>query len=286
MKSRKNMFLLGVLIILFSANFTLASNVEKVKSKDGVNIVYTVQGDGAPTIVFVHGWNLDKSIWNNQVKVFSPKYKVVTIDLAGHGESGMNRKNYSMELFGQDVADVVNKLKLEKVILVGHSMGGSVILEAARILKEKVIGLIGADTFQKFEKGEPAKRAEEYLTTFKTNFVGSTKDYASMLFPPNADTSLVNKILKKMTSANSKIAIDVMRNSYQYNAIAAVKELRIPIISINCEMFPVKLEENRKYIKSFEVKIMKGVGHFVMLEDPAKFNQLLQEAINELSEKK
>ena len=283
MKSRKNMFLLGVLIILFSANFTLASNVEKVKSKDGVNIVYTVQGDGAPTIVFVHGWNLDKSIWNNQVKVFSPKYKVVTIDLAGHGESGMNRKNYSMELFGQDVADVVNKLKLEKVILVGHSMGGSVILEAARILKEKVIGLIGADTFQKFEKGEPAKRAEEYLTTFKTNFVGSTKDYASMLFPPNADTSLVNKILKKMTSANSKIAIDVMRNSYQYNAIAAVKELRIPIISINCEMFPVKLEENRKYIKSFEVKIMKGVGHFVMLEDPAKFNQLLQESIDELT---
>jgi pimeloyl-ACP methyl ester carboxylesterase len=283
MKNKNKIFFFGVLIILFNVNFTIASKIEKVKSKDGVAVAYTVQGTGAPAIVFVHGWSLDKSIWNDQVKVFSAKYKVVTIDLAGHGESGRSRKNYTMELFGEDVASVVNKLKLEKVILVGHSLGGSVVIEAANILKGKVIGLIGADTFQKFEEGEPADRAEQYLTTFKSNFVGSAKDYASLLFLPNADTLLVNRVAEKMSSANPKIAIDVMRNSYEYNSIASIKKLNVPIISINCEKFPVKLEENRKYVKSFELKKMNGVGHFVMLEDPTKFNQLLNEAIEELT---
>ena len=66
---------------------------EKVSSKDGVEIAYEVKGYGEPALVFVHGWCWDKSIWENQVKVFSAKYKVITIDLAGHGESGSNRKD-------------------------------------------------------------------------------------------------------------------------------------------------------------------------------------------------
>ncbi|MCX6173196.1 MAG: alpha/beta hydrolase [Ignavibacteriales bacterium] len=274
--------LLFIYLLLFIATSFSEAKTEKVRSKDGVEIAYVVKGKGEPALVFVHGWCWDKSIWENQVNVFSSKYKVITIDLAGHGESGSNRKDWTMRAFGEDIASVVNKLKLEKVILVGHSMGGNIILEAAKTLGNKVIGLIGADTFQKFEEGEPADLAEKYLSTFKDNFVGSTKEYVKLLFLETSDSTLVERAIKKMTSAPQKIAIDILRNSYKYNSIKAVKDLQIPIVSINCDQFPVNLDENLKVTKNFKVKKMHGVGHFVMLEDPNRFNQLLEETIQEL----
>lgn len=286
-RNTKTRFIFIALVaIYFLTNVALVAVTEKVKSKDGVEIAYTVEGSGEPALVFIHGWSCDKSYWDNQVKEFSPKYKVVTIDLAGHSESGMNRKNYTMELFGEDVAAVVNKLELKKVILIGHSMGGYIIIEAARQLKEKVIGLVGADTYQGLEDEMTKEQIDQFMKPFKENFVLTTKEFVKTMFPPTADSALVKKVSDDMSAAPPLIAINAMQNLFSYHAFKALKDMNAPIISINCDRYPLNIEETRKHTKSFEVKIMKGVGHFVMLEDPDKFNKLLQEAINELSEKK
>jgi pimeloyl-ACP methyl ester carboxylesterase len=116
-------------------------------SADNVSISYHVEGKGTPALVFVHGWCCDKSYWKHQVPYFSKRHTVVTIDLAGHGESGVGRKAWTMEAFGKDVVAVVEELELDRVILIGHSMGGAVIIEAARQMPERVTGLVGADTF-------------------------------------------------------------------------------------------------------------------------------------------
>jgi pimeloyl-ACP methyl ester carboxylesterase len=103
------------------------------------------------------------------------------------------------------------------------------------------------------------------------------------MFPQTADSTLVNRIANDMSSAPSQVAISAMQNLFSYHAFEALKDMNAPIISINCDRYPLNVEETRKHTKSFEVKMMKGVGHFVMLEDPAKFNQLLQESIDELT---
>lgn len=74
---------------------------------------------------------------------FSAKHRVVTLDLAGHGHSGLARTRYTMKAFGEDVQAVTQAVGGRRVILIGHSMGGSVIAEAARLLPGRVIGLIG-----------------------------------------------------------------------------------------------------------------------------------------------
>jgi len=283
MNTKTRFIFIALVAIYFLTNVALVAVTEKVKSKDGVEIAYTVEGSGEPALVFIHGWSCDRSYWGNQVKTFSPKYKVVTIDLAGHGESGINRENYTVELFGEDVAAVVNKLKLDKVILIGHSMGGYVIIEAARQLKEKVIGLVGADTYQGLEDEMTKEQIDQFMKPFKENFVETTKGFVKSMFPPTADSSLVKKVAGDMSSAPPQVAVSAMENMFRDNAISALKELEVPIITINCDRYPIKIEENKKHVKSFEVKMMKGVGHFVMLEDPAKFNQLLQESIDELT---
>ena len=279
----KIMFTLFIIIMVAFFSSDNYSQQQNVLSKDGVRINFFVEGKGEPALIFVHGWSCDKSYWDNQVKEFSPKYKVVTIDLAGHGESGMNRKNYTMELFGEDVAAVVNELGLKKVVLIGHSMGGAVVIEAARILKDKVIGLVGADTFQNLGETMTADQIEPFLKPFKENFSARTKEFVKSMFLQSADPGLVKKVSDDMVSAPPEVAISAMENMFKDNAITALKEIDVPIISINCDLYPVREEENRKYVKSYELKMMKGVGHFVMLEDPAKFNQLLHESIETLN---
>ncbi len=82
--------------------------VDSVVSVDGVMIHYQVVGKGEPTLVFVHGGNCDRSYWNAQVDEFAKTYQVVTVDMGGHGGSGLDREDWTLPAFGADVAAVVN----------------------------------------------------------------------------------------------------------------------------------------------------------------------------------
>lgn len=277
--------MLLILFVSYTGNFLVFAQTEKVKSVDGVEISFDISGNGDTGLVFVHGWSCDKSYWQNQAELFSDNYKVVAIDLAGHGNSGMNRKDYTMELFGDDVAAVVNHLKINKVILIGHSMGGSVILEAAKKLGNKVVGIIGVDTYQSFVDNWTSEQKDGFLKSFHDNFVLTTKGFVRSMFPQNADTLLVKKVADDMSSAPPEIAVSAMRNLFYYDPVPTLQNLNLPLISINCDMYPVSIEENKKYVKDYEVKFMKGAGHFLMLERPDEFNGLLKESISELLNK-
>lgn len=277
----KSKILLLLAVIIFSVS-TIQAAGGKVKSSDGVEIAYSVYGKGEPALIFVHGWGWDQSLWKGQAAKFSSKYKVVTLDLAGHGESGKKRKNFTIKDFGNDVVSVINKLQLKKVILVGHSMGGIINLEVYRQIKDKVVGIIGADTYQLFQKGENPKSAEDYLTTFKENYLGSVREYVRTLFLESADSALVEKMVKKMQKLPPEIGMDIFRNVYQYNSLQAATDLQPRIIAVNGQKFKVKEAENIKILPNFSAKIIRGTGHFPMIEKPQEFDEKLQEAINEL----
>ncbi|MCH7887561.1 MAG: alpha/beta hydrolase [Candidatus Marinimicrobia bacterium] len=121
-------------------------------SADGVPISFSVYGEGTPAIIFVHGWCWGQNNWNGQILELSRQNKIVTIDLAGFGKSGHGRTDWTMEAFGEDVVSVVEKLGLEQVVLVGFSMGDKVIVEAARLMPERIIGLVGVDNFKNVEQ--------------------------------------------------------------------------------------------------------------------------------------
>lgn len=276
-------FPLLFLVFISSQVYAISYSVNpKVKSVDGTDIVYTSSGSGKPALVFVHGWSCDKSYWKAQVETLVKEYQVVTVDLAGHGESGTERKDYTMQLFGKDVAAVVNDLKLENVILIGHSMGGSVILEAAKELGKKVVGLIGVDTYQSFTDDWTAEQKEKFLEPFTKDFKTSAAEFVKQMFPKEADAALVSKVAEGMSSAPPSVAVSAIRNLFFYDPLPTLAKINLPIISVNCDMYPLSLEENKKHVKSFSFKMMKGVGHFLMLEKPDEFNKLLKEAISEI----
>ena len=116
-------------------------------SPDGIPIVYDIDGSGDPCVFFVHGWSCDRSYWIHQMRSFAPRHRVVSVDLAGHGESGTGRESWTMPAFGGDVAAVARRIGADDVVLVGHSMGGDVIVDAALQLGGRVRGLVWIDVY-------------------------------------------------------------------------------------------------------------------------------------------
>jgi pimeloyl-ACP methyl ester carboxylesterase len=282
-------FILNILIILLLVGCTkqqekLTIIVGNANSADGVSISYQVQGQGEPALVFIHGWCCDRSYWDAQLLHFAEKYKVVTIDLAGHGESGLERKDYTMGAFGEDVVAVINKLNLDQIVLIGHSMGGFVMLEAARLVPDKIIGLVGADTLDNFEFNVPEEQIEEWLNPVRSNFIESTKAAVRDMFTPNSNPALIEKIVADMSSAPAEVGISSIESCFNFwknELLQVVQEVQVPLTCINADMNPTNVEGNRHYAPSFKAKIMSEVGHFVMMENPETFNRLLEETIQE-----
>jgi len=274
--------LITTVTLIWSTNTVCQGQQAYVSSPDGVKIFYEVLGEGDPALVFVHGWSCDRNYWVGQLLPFSAKLKVVALDLAGHGESGSERHQYTMSAFGGDVEAVVNKLGLEKVILVGHSMGGDVIAEAARRLKGKVVGLIMVDTYKQLRTPRTPEQVEKFITPFRENFVVQTRSLVREMFLPGSDKSLVERIALDMSAAPTDVALSALEYAFSYSREmpTALRELKLDVIFINPDDSPTDVESLKQY--GGEVIIMPGVGHFLMIEDVKRFNQLLTTAIEML----
>jgi pimeloyl-ACP methyl ester carboxylesterase len=257
-------------------------SIDNAISADGVSIVYEVRGEGEPALVFIHGWCCDRSYWSEQLPHFAEKYKVVAIDLAGHGESGLDRKEWTIEAFGDDVVAVVDKLNLEQVVLIGHSMGGFVMLEVGREIPQRILGLVGTDTIWDFESKYPQEFVDAVLKGLNDNFVEFMKDFVRDMFIENSDPLLIDKIVRSTSSIPPEVGIGAVKAviNFQNNEIIQVlSEVKAPITCINADA--TNVETNKRYVPSFKAKIMSGVGHFNMMEAPDEFNRLLEETIQE-----
>ncbi len=277
------MLLLTTLSLVFSTLTSCTFNQKRrVFTEDNVAISYDVHGKGKPVLVFVHGWCCDKRYWSYQVPYFGSRYRVVTIDLAGHGLSGLGRRSWTIEAFGGDVVAVINKLNIERAILIGHSMGGSVIIEAVRRMPDRVVGLVGVDTLHNVETTYPEEQIEEFISGFQGDFKGNTREFVRDMFPSGSDPYIVERIVEDMSSAPPWVGVGVLRGYFRYDVTEALKQVTVPIYCINSDLLETNVEANRRHAVSFDVKLMPGMGHFIMIEDPETFNRLLDEIVSEL----
>ena len=259
-------------------------------SADGVQVRYEYRGTGEPALVFVHGWCCDRSYWREQLPYFAKKHRVVAIDLAGHGESGLKRKAWTMDAFGEDVAAVVEKLSLEQVVLIGHSMGGTVILKAAPRLPGRVIGLVTVDQFFNLEETHTREEMEDFIAPFRVNFREAVSSWVRTIFTPNSDPKLVDWVAAHMSARPPEIGLGAATEADGELAfwgnidnclIRAVQKVEAPLVFINSDSQHTAEEINKRYPPYSNARIVRGVGHFVMLEAPAVFNRFLESSIEE-----
>ena len=251
------------------------------ESADGVPIHFTQAGEGDPALIFVHGWTLNGTFWEQQIERFAETYPVVTVDLAGHGRSGSGRDRWTMAAFGGDVAAVADELELERVVLIGHSMGGAVVLEAARLLGGRVAGLVFVDSFFDPDNESSEEEEKEIVELFRADFRGNVGSMSKQyFFTADADSLLKERIASHMSSFDPRIGVAAITELFAYKDWEVIGETDVPMAAINANMYPTNVE--RLYDYGVEPYIMEGVGHFLMMEKPEEFNRLLLEAIRDL----
>lgn len=273
----------GLLPVLAKEGSDLKAQTVKIAtSADGTAINYYEHGKEGAVLVFIHGWSCDASYWREQVDYFKGKYHMVLIDLPGHGRSGSERKNYTMEAFGQDVLAVVKSIGAEKVVLIGHSMGALVIAHAARLMPEKVIGLVAVDDLQNVEYPLGEEQFKEMTKPLKENFKQGVRGFVTSML--RSDKSKVNEwVIDDMSSADPRIALNAMNGSlsgYMTGDVSKLfDELDVRVVAVNSDLWPTDVEANRRHIKDFKLIVLAGLDHFMMLKAPERFNPALEQAV-------
>lgn len=260
-----------------------------LRTADGLRIAHQTLGEGTETLLFIHGWSCSRSFWRHQLYDLADDYRIFAIDLPGHGDSDTQRQEWSVETLGADVAAVIEDADLDRVILVGHSMGGPVALAAAALAPERVIGVIGVDTLHNVEFRLPEEAIEGLIGQFERDFDATLEMLVSGMLPPETDASLVTWITDEMLSADPEIAIPLFDAVVRFDQAAALGAAGVPVRCINAAPrpgagMPTAVETNRSYA-DFDVVLMEGVGHFPMLEQPEEFNSHLRAVAAELSER-
>jgi sigma-B regulation protein RsbQ len=287
------LFSIACLLLLILAPIGGAGDAKPVKktvrADDGLNLVCEVRGKGDTALIFLHGWCGDREYWKNQVDVFAADYRIVTLDQAGHGESGKDRKNWNVGGLAGDVEAVCKAFDIKRAILVGHSMGGPVALVAAKRMPGTVVAVIGVDTLQNAEFKMPEEVTKKFLESFEADFKGTMRVGFDGLLHEKVDPDLKKWLLTRAEAQDEKMALALMRDLSGLDQKVLLKEAKKPVRCINSgggfQFFtPTDIAVNKKYA-DYDAVIIEAVGHYPMLERPAEFNQKLRDVLKEFAVK-
>jgi pimeloyl-ACP methyl ester carboxylesterase len=200
----------------------------------------------------------------------------VAIDLAGHGESGQSRGEYSIETFGRDVATVADRIGLRDIILVGHSMGGAVILAAEQLLEGRVRLLVGVDTYvyAPYEKHTEEQIAEK-IADIRSDVSGKLNSNFRSWFDPKTDLAIVDQTVSAVLQTPESVLVSSMAANRRWDTLTALKRTKTPIACIFSSFINHERDFVTKYSAYFDTIDYADCGHFIMLEKPAVFAEFI-----------
>jgi pimeloyl-ACP methyl ester carboxylesterase len=253
-------------------------------ASDGTPIAWESAGSGSPAVVLIHCWSGNRSFWKHQVGQLAREHEVVALDLPGHGASGRGRAQWSIDALGADVAGLCAELGLERVILVGHSMGGPVALAAAARMPGRVAGIVAVDTLHDATQGMTKEQIEPFVALFEQDFAGGMRQAVAGMLPKDADPALRDWIVEQAVATDRGAAVALMRSFPDLDVPALFRGAGAPIRAINSASspWPTNVEANRRFA-DFDAVVMEGVGHYPHLEEPEEFNRHLERWIDALS---
>jgi sigma-B regulation protein RsbQ len=261
-----------------------------ITSNNDISLLdYNIAGGGDVTLLFVHGAFINQTYWNAQVEYFKKQFRVITIDLAGHGKSGANMKDGSIQTMGEDLVEFINKMELSKIILIGHSMGGDVILEAATRIHGKIIGFIGIDNFKNAGTAFPEeiqKQTNLIIKSLKEDFSNTSEAFARQaLLTASTDPEIRQRVINDYRNFKKEWAVKIISSSFSYYLMERelLQQLKLKLYLINVDYFPMNEAPLKIYPKSgYKVFNIHGSCHYPMIEVPSEFNLVLEEIIKKI----
>lgn len=285
----------AILLIVIAS---LLSNVSKAQTQkrmtakqitirdNQVEINYYQQGQGDTTLLFLHGWCINGTYWENQVEYFSKTYNVYAIDLPGFGKSKADRTNWTIEEYANDVAAFMDTMKLKNVVIIAHSMAGEIMLQTSLANNPKVIGVVGVDNFKIIDvvfTPEQMKQMTDFFPLLEKDFKNAAPAYADMmLFHPTTSKEVKDRVKTDFANSNSDISYKTIITQMQYASADAqrLEQLNYKLYLINSDYFPTNEMGLKNHCKTgFQVETISATGHYPMIEKPTEFNSILEKVL-------
>jgi pimeloyl-ACP methyl ester carboxylesterase len=222
-------------------------------------------------LVFIHGWSGNVDLWRDSYNAF-PKYRVITVDLMGHGRSDKPKVDYTMELFARTVEAVLRKAKVEKAVLVGHSMGMPVARQFYRLFPNKTLGIVNVDgSIRAFPD---TMQFENLISAFKSDYAKTRDGFIESMVQPIKDEKVKQAIRSSSTATPEYVGISAI-SQFGNKDLWTTDPIKVPVLAVLADSpwWPADTETfHRSISPDLEFHMWKGVTHFLFMEDPAKFN--------------
>jgi pimeloyl-ACP methyl ester carboxylesterase len=258
-------------------------------------------GSGSPALLFVHGFACTHEDWRAQLAFFEKTNEVIACDLRGHGKTPGRPHECSIEHYGGDVAALVNNLELARCVLVGHSMGCRVVLEAARLLgasetgAKRVAGVVLVDGSRNAFSDPDGAEAAARTAIEKLGYAPfAEKLFRQMFFTSSAQA---DAIVRRAVQSSAEFGPHLWPRTSRWDAgamDAAFDALRVPVLAIQSttrnaqlQRAPLKPGETSPWLdylrsRGARVEIVPDTGHFTQLEAPDTVNRLIADFLAQL----
>jgi pimeloyl-ACP methyl ester carboxylesterase len=244
---------------------------------DEHRVHYQTLGDGPLAVVLIHGWTCSLETWRGQVPALEGKVRTVLIDLPGHGKSDKPGIDYTMDLFARAVVAVLDDAKVERAVLVGHSMGTPVARQVWRLAPKRVLGIVAMDgSLRRFQmKPEDEKK---FIGQFEgPGFAEAVVRFIDGMFPPGSDRKLRDEVLAIVRGTPQHVAVSAMKGMLA-PSIWKEDPIEVPVLALMAKSpswNDVYWAQAKKTAPRLESRTFEGVGHFLMMEKPEPVNEAL-----------
>jgi pimeloyl-ACP methyl ester carboxylesterase len=289
--------LLAITLVLTFAPLTHARNANRSVNSDktavgesrftdieSTRIHYVNYGKGDEALVLIHGWTMNVDNWRDQVPDFAKRYRVIAIDLPGHGKS-MTRLGtigsaepfaYTMDYFARAVEAVMRHAKVKRAVLVGHSMGTPIARAFYRRYPEKTLAIVIVDGALRpfgdkamMDRMIDGLRGPKYKETIGQMF--------GMMMGPGLPVEAQERIKTSSMNTHQLVLVSAMEGMAD-PSIWGEDKINVPVLAVMAKnpFFPPNLETSyRALVPNLEFYMWDGVGHFLMMEKPKEFNDVV-----------
>lgn len=257
---------------------------------NGGSLNYAENGSG-PTLVFVHGWGMSRLVWKFQEEYFHSSYRVVTIDLRGHGDSPLTSGDgFSMNDFAGDLVSLIRGLDLSHATLVGWSLGAQVVLQAYKAARASLAALVlvgGSPRFcsgDGFEPGLDPQEARGMALRLKRDKPRTMGDFFRNMFIEGEMSSSLNQrvameIVSPFVQPETSTLLKSLEGIVECDQRLLLPDIKHPTLLIHGAGDTTCLPGASVYmaakIADAELSLMPGCGHAPFMSRPTEFNNVL-----------
>ncbi len=266
---------------------------------DECTLNYELIGEGSPAVLFIHGYSCTAHDWRLQTSGLSADLACVALDLRGHGGSSPITGGITMGTFASDALALMDMLEIETAVLVGHSMGTRIALEAALQAPERVAGLVLVDG-SKVEASPEAVRGSISQAIAEKGFAGWTEQNMGEMFLDKLESEDRDLILQRAIGLGADLGLKLyvsMTTWDQERLAAAGEKVAAPVSVIQSTSILPGEARTRCFVDEApsspwldiwraqgraQIVMLPQTGHFAMLERPDQVNAAIKDLIGQI----